>query len=255
MSLQEVLVTAPGTAVASPRWITGYEVRLVPGSDLGMVRRMPSLVVVRGERPGRLLADRVFLSVLQRKLRGPGRWTVVLELDASTRDLVEQTAQVIRAIGGNVDVELAYGPEGGRSAMVEVQVKRLAREGFQTTDAVAQAREVIRATSDLRATSGRVSAAAVAGALGLSAAELASLLGTTRQRVSKTPDAKALQTQLAPFERVCRLRAVIPQDDFAAWLRLANPHLDGSTPLECVQNGEVDAVADLVEDMLTGQPS
>ena len=255
MGLPEVLVTGPGASVAPPRWMTGYQVRVVPGSQLGRVRRVPSVVVVRGRRPGRLLADAPFLALLARKLGSSGSSTVVLEFDESARRFVEEAAQVVRAIGRAAQVELAYGPDGGRSAMTEVEVKSLARQGGQTSDALAQARDVMRVSAALRGSSGRLSAKAIAAAFGLSVAGLASLLGTSRQRLSKTPDAKALQSALARFERVFRLRSVLPQDEFAAWLRMANSQLDGATPLECLEQGEADVVADLVESMLTGHPS
>lgn len=255
MGLQEVLVTGPGASVVPPRWMTGYQVRVVPGSQLGRLRRVPAVVVVRGRRPGRLLAHAAFLSALDRKLGSSGSSTVVLEFDESARKFVEEAAQVVRAIGRAAQVELAYGPDGGRSAMTEVEVKALARQGAQTSDALALARKVVRSSAALRASSGRLSAKAIAEAFGLSVAALASLLGTSRQRLSKTPDANALQSVLSPFERVFRLRSVIPQAEFAAWLRLANPQLDGATPFECLEQGETDVVADLVESMLTGHPS
>jgi hypothetical protein len=235
--------------------MAGYQVRVVPGSELGRLRRVPPVVVVRGRRPGRLLAHAAFLAVLDRKLGASGASTVVLEFDESSRRFVDEAARVVRAIGRAAQVELAYGPDGGRSAMTEVQVKALARQGAQTDDALALAREVVRSSATLRATSGRLSAKAIAEAFGLSVAELASVLGTSRQRLSKTPDAKALQSALSPFERVFRLRSVVPQEEFAAWLRQANLQLDEATPLECIQVGEVDVVADLVEGMLTGRPT
>jgi len=95
----------------------------------------------------------------------------------------------------------------------------------------------------------------VASVFGLSVAELAALIGRTRQTASKTPDADSLQPLLQPFERVARVRAVLSQNDFRKWLHLANDELDGRTPLEAIRHGKVAVVADLVEDMLTGSPS
>jgi Protein of unknown function (DUF2384) len=114
---------------------------------------------------------------------------------------------------------------------------------------------VVKATEDLRAKSGRLSANNVAFVFGLSAAELAALVGRTHQTMSITPDAESLQPLLQPFERVARIRAVLRGNDFRKWLHRGNEELDGRTPLEAIRQGKVGLVADLVEDMLTGTPS
>jgi hypothetical protein len=73
--------------------------------------------------------------------------------------------------------------------------------------------------------------------------------------VAKTPDADSLQDTLAFFERVARLRAVVPQDRFLKWLRMPNAQLDGKSPLDLMAHEERQAVVDFVEDMLTGAPT
>jgi plasmid stabilization system protein ParE len=255
MALSDVVVTGPGAAVALPRWMAGYEAQVVSEAQFSRLKPVPSVIVVRGRRPGLLLTKTRFLSMLDKKLQSGRFPTVVLEFEESARKAVDQAVQLVRRIEASAQVELAYGPESGRSALVEVEVKRLARERMQTSDALAKARSVVRATAVLRAGSGRLSAKSVAGAFGLSVAELAEILGTTRQRLAKTPDGKALQPLLNSFERVFRLRSVVPQTEFNAWLHQGNVHLDGESPLACIKDGECDVVADLVEDMLSGQPS
>jgi uncharacterized protein (DUF2384 family) len=42
--------------------------------------------------------------------------------------------------------------------------------------------------------------------------------------------------------------------DFRKWLRMPNSQLDGKTPLEVLEEGRWQVVADLVDDMLTGSP-
>ena len=121
-------------------------------------------------------------------------------------------------------------------------------------DPLGELRAVIDATKSLRAESGRLSARAVARVFDLSVAELARLLGRTRQAVSKTDDAESLQRGLAPFARVARLQAAVSEKDFRAWLHLANRHLGDRQPLELIGEGHVEVVADLVDDMLTGSP-
>ena len=71
----------------------------------------------------------------------------------------------------------------------------------------------------------------------------------------KTDDAEALQPRLFPFERIARLRAVLPASDFRSWLNMPNEELEERTPIELVRNGKAEVVADLAEDMLTGSPS
>lgn len=80
----------------------------------------------------------------------------------------------------------------------------------------------------------------------------AALLGRKRQTISKTDDAESLQADLIPFERIARLRAVLSDADFRKWLRMPNDQLDGETPLQLVEDGEISVVAELAEDMLTG---
>ena len=114
---------------------------------------------------------------------------------------------------------------------------------------------VVKATEDLRMANGNLSAAAVAPAFGINLSQLAGWLGRTRQALNKTPDADSLQDELAFFERVARLRAVVPENGFLKWLRIPNQELDGKKPLDLLASGERQVVADLVDDMLTGAPA
>jgi hypothetical protein len=115
--------------------------------------------------------------------------------------------------------------------------------------------ELVKATEDLRVASGNLSAVLVAEAFGLSLNELAGFLGRSRQALGKTPDADSIQSQLAFFERVARLRALVPVSDFQKWLRISNPDLDGKRPLDLLADKEGQVAADLVDDMLTGAPA
>ena len=116
-------------------------------------------------------------------------------------------------------------------------------------------KEVLQSTEDLRVANGNLSAASIATAFGVSLSQLADWLGRTRQALNKTPDADSLQNQLSFFERVARLRTVIPSDGFQKWLRIPNPELDDKTPLDLLAIAERQIVADLVDDMLTGAPA
>ena len=118
-----------------------------------------------------------------------------------------------------------------------------------------QVNEIVNATADLRAASGNLSAEAVAPVFGVSVSRLADWLGRSRQALNKTPDADSVQNELGFFERVARLRTVVPNDGFLKWLRMPNSQLDDKKPLELLAGGEWQVVADLVDDMLTGAPA
>ena len=113
---------------------------------------------------------------------------------------------------------------------------------------------MIASTAALRSGSGRLSAQKVAEQFGLSLAELGSLIGRSRQALWKTDDSEAIQASLLPFERIGRLRAVLPENDFRSWLNMSNEQLDEQTPIQVIRDGKAGSVADLAADMLTGSP-
>ncbi|MEO8426056.1 MAG: antitoxin Xre/MbcA/ParS toxin-binding domain-containing protein [Verrucomicrobiota bacterium] len=118
-----------------------------------------------------------------------------------------------------------------------------------------QVKAVMESAADLREANGNLSAARTAKVFGVSLSQLAGWLGRTKQAVSKTPDADSLQETLGYFERVARLRLVTKSDaEFRKWLRMPHPEVDGKNPLELLVKGEWQAVADFVDDILTGTP-
>jgi hypothetical protein len=115
--------------------------------------------------------------------------------------------------------------------------------------------QVVDATADLREPNGNLSARKIADLFGISMNQLASWLGRSRQTLTKTPDADSLQPDLGFFERVARLRAVLRNDDdFRKWLRMAHPDVVAKNPLELMAKGEWQALADFVDDILSGTP-
>lgn len=118
-----------------------------------------------------------------------------------------------------------------------------------------EVRELVAATEDLREPQGNISAKAVAKVFGVSVNQLADWLGRSRQSLAKTPAADSLQNDLAFFERVARVRAVMPAARFQKWIRMRHHALDGKSPLELLAEGEGQVVADFVDDMLTGAPA
>lgn len=114
---------------------------------------------------------------------------------------------------------------------------------------------VLGATTDLRVANGNLSADRVAKLYGITLSQLAGWLGRTKQAVSKTPDADSLQSALSYFEHVARLRLVTKNDaEFRKWLRTPRGSLENASPLEVLAKGEWQAVADYVDNILTGTP-
>jgi hypothetical protein len=118
-----------------------------------------------------------------------------------------------------------------------------------------QLSDVVGATEDLRASNGNLSADLVAKLYGVPMSRLAGWLGRSKQSLAKTPDADSLQEPLGFFERVARLRLVSSSNAaFRKWLRSPDPALDAKNPLELLATGRWQALADYVEDILTGTP-
>ena len=109
--------------------------------------------------------------------------------------------------------------------------------------------------SRLREKNGNLSAVSIARLYGASVAQLADWLGRSRQTVSRTPDADSLQDKLEYFERVARLLTVLPEEEFRKWLRMPNPNLSNESPMDWIAQNRWQALADFVDDMLTGAPS
>jgi hypothetical protein len=165
--------------------------------------------------------------------------------ESKIRDLRRRAEQMKRSIDGLLrDLDALREPQKKGEGRVSPQPSPLD-----------EVHELLTATEDLRLANGRLSAILVAKAFGVSLNELAGWLGRSRQSVAKTPDADSLQDELGFFERVARLRAVVPQERFLKWLRIPNAQLDGDPPLKLMAKGERQVVVDFVEDMLTGAPT
>ncbi|MDX1644656.1 MAG: hypothetical protein R3244_09895 [Thermoanaerobaculia bacterium] len=260
ITAREVLLTGPDNPSTIPRWVGGSFA--AERATLPQVRRLeslPDITVVRAAEPDRVLAGEGWLKVLSDRLRetsGPAK--VVIVFDGRRRRPSDvELRQVLSYFGERPDaVEFARGTEQARMALEEASAKlEVGRGGRgEATDPLGKVRELIEATVDLRSSSGRLSGVEVADVLGLSRAEMARLLGRSRQALAKTPDAEALQQPLAAYERVARLRSVFSDAEFRAWLNLSLEDLDGRTPLGLIRAGEVGLVAELADDMLSGMP-
>jgi Protein of unknown function (DUF2384) len=257
-SRPEVLVTGTASKIALPEWVRPYSAKTASLKKIRALSHLAPLTVVFVTTPA-AIAQHEILSLLasrQRTTARPSKIVFVFEdADARAQDL----ARVLESFSRVDDVELARGPEQGAFAVEEAVAKILVDRRHEAARAAAdplgQVRSVVVATADLRVDTGRLSARRIAEAFGLSTAELAALLGRSRQTVAKTDDAPALQAVLRPFERIARLRAVLPAGDFRRWLNQPAAALDGKAPLDVIRARRAEVVADLVEDMLSGNPA
>lgn len=260
------MVTTPSGETTIPAVLRRYRPKLARASEVRNLTRLPELTVVWTKEIDALLSHRTFLRMLAERLTATPEPSKIVFLfqtkirKANDRENAQKLIELFRYFTRPFDLEVAQGIQAGEDAFSEAVAKivasrQLTTEKTEKPDPLGELKKVIEATADLRAKSGKLSANQVASVFGLSVAELAALVGRTRQTASKTPEADSLQPLLQPFERVARVRAVLGRNDFPKWLHLANDELDGRTPFEVIRQGKVAAVADLVEDMLTGSPS
>lgn len=104
--------------------------------------------------------------------------------------------------------------------------------------------------------SGRIDAKQVAGFFGLSLIRLAKAIGRSPQSVHKTPDSVSLQKSLGLFVRIAAALIALfgSEGDGRIWLNTPNPDLDNTQPLELIEQGQGEIVAELLEDSLLGHP-
>jgi hypothetical protein len=97
----------------------------------------------------------------------------------------------------------------------------------------------------------------VAKLFGLTSRRLAVIIGVPPSTADKTPDSKVVHEKLLPFERIARSLAELNDnhDTFRRWLNTPNPELSDFTPLQVIEKGKADAVADMVSSALLGQPA
>jgi hypothetical protein len=258
----EVLLTGPAAAVSVPTWVRRFSPTIATASQVRSLYHLAPLTVVRAKALGEMVGQKDFLSLLAARQMSTARPSKILFVfDRSTAPTsAQELLSVLKFFRRADDIGFARGAEQGAFAL-EVAFAKILAERQQTKasvdsgDPLGQIKSVVGATADLRAESGRLSAQRVAEAFGLSVAELAGLAGRSRQSVSKADDAPSLQPALLPYERIARLRAVLPTSDFRRWLHLPSEPLDGRSPLDLIRASEVESIADLAEGMLTGSPN
>lgn len=240
-----------------PPWARKLKVSVTTLSDFIQDRPERGIVVIHSTSRGELEEHLQKVTASGKRFGLDTR--VVIELSGKTKVETKDMVHILRR--GHFrpgQVEFAKGETQLKQSLKEALAKYLAEqeeEEEKRPDALSEAKEVIAATRPLLAPSGRLSAKAIAEVFGVSLAKIGTLIGRGRQTLNKTPDARAIQPLLQPFARVARLRAVLGDDDFRAWLERPNAHLDEKSPMAVIQGGRIQVVADLAEDMLTGRPS
>lgn len=166
--------------------------------------------------------------------------------------LVEQRQQMDRLL---IQIDAALrGNEGKREKRTNTR-HRISPTSPPRISPLDPFQGVMEVTRDLRVANGNLAADRVAKLFGIPLSRLAEWLGRTKQAVSKTPDADSLQDSLGYFERIARLRLVTKGDaEFRQWLRTPHPSVAGKNPMELLARGEWQALADFVDDILSGTP-
>lgn len=260
----EVLFTRPGADVHAPRWMRHLSPKTATLRQVQVLDDLPEVTVVELAAPETAVEERALLKVIgdrHQNTKGPSKVVLVFR-QAKPQPKAQHLRRLLSHFERAVDVEFAVGAKEAALAIEGAYAKILVdRDNAQapprpvhSSDPLGEVRSVLAATADLRTGSGRLSAQRVAGVFDVSSAELAKLLGRSRQAVSKTDDAESIQRGLLPFARVARLRAVLSEAEFRSWLNLPNDQLGGRSPRAAIREGQVEAVADLADDMLTGNP-
>lgn len=244
------------TAGRVPPWASRWKPRRTTVDELCQEHPLAGVLVVSTTGLPDMTRERVRIAALAEhvlKAAHPVRVVLNFRKGGHTPDQLFEAFKLFR--GATSRLEVADGDEVLEKSLNEAMAKYRVEDEERGPDPLAEAREVMAVTESLLSDKGRLSAKAVADALGIPWTRLAVLLGSNKQAVGKTPDAPSLQGPLRPFERIARLRAVLPEKGVLAWMQRPNVHLDDHTPLQIIDSGRSEVVADLVESMLTGAPT
>ena len=241
-----------------PRWARGLNTQRNTIAEISKAEDLPEIIVLTAPNP-RVdgLQRRRIHEFVERLEQSTRAITVVISFTSKRSAEIENMVEVLRLFPPKLcsNIEIS----SNRDSLEESLKGALAKYFFIDTeserDSLANAKNVVKAVRPLLAPSGRLSAKAIAAEFGLPVAQLARQMGQSRQALGKTPDARSVQMQLRPYERVFRLRSIFSKSDFLAWLEQPNRELENSSPKEIISDGRVEIVADLVEDMLLGAPA
>jgi len=105
--------------------------------------------------------------------------------------------------------------------------------------------------------SGRIDARRIADYLHIPLVQLAPTLGRKYTTLHKTPDALAVQPDLASIKRTLEILAQVfgSPGTVRAWLNSRHPDLGGRTALSVILEGHAPIVEQMLEDAVVGQPA
>lgn len=240
-----------------PAWARSLDATRSTIDDLCHGVRLPTISVLQSSRPKQIIVARelvnpLFHNLLERSNRSA---RLILGFQRSKPEDLLILGSVLREFPGLGDrVEFAPAADDLEAAyfeaMTKVEASRL------KSDPLGTVKSVIKASQSLRADNGRLDAKNIAKVFGMSTSELARQIGSSRQRVIKTPDSLALQSKLGDYERIARLRIELSDVEFKIWLNTPNEHLeDGDKPIGYLKEGASAPLAAFVENMMTGAPS
>lgn len=240
-----------------PNWARGYTASRSTVADLCRKSRLPEVSIVQTTRPQQILKQANALTNLFETLVKVSDFSprLILSFTNSNINDIYPLAAILGRTPGLADrIDLAYRTRDLHDVFLEAVTKVLATRSQQ--DPLSAIKTIVKSGRDLRSDNGRLNTKKIANVFGLSHAELARLIQSSPQRISKTPDAKNLQSFLQPYERIARLRTVLSDEDFKTWLNTSNTHLeDGDSPLAYLKAGAAEPLATFAENMLTGAPA
>ena len=138
-----------------------------------------------------------------------------------------------------------------RIAHLMSRVRPVAEQPYKT-------RVKVLALKELRnKKTGRLDAALIAKAFGLSIAELGRSINRSRASIHKTPDSASLQQPLYAFERIASAIKNMTgalQPGLKIWLNAPNEAFANELPVDIIKQEHIALLADGLEDALLGHP-
>jgi len=253
---KEIPVTFTGVDRAGivPAWARRSEERRSTVSELCRTSTPNGIAILQSSGPRKIIEHNKQISKLFEiySLKTDFSSRLILGFNKADKDEVLSLAPLLGRYPGLVGrLDLARRADALQDTLLEAIIKILASRAGR--DPLADVASVAKVDRSLRATSGRLDARKIASAFGFTPAEIGRQIGVSRQRISKTADGEAIQPLLRPYERIARLRTVLNDADFKAWLHTPNAHLeDEDAPIDYLKAGAREPLASFAENMLTG---
>ena len=263
-TLPEIVLATRQGRTTKARLPKAWRVHNVTLNTLMKSRRLAPITIVDAKTPEELSDFPELTRTLAERLEGSQPNFVVLCFDCHPSMDVGTKVKLLKRFAHPERVEISENVKSVAGLVENLLVKLYALNEHHSDERIRpprpspldQIKSIVSASSDLRVENGNLSAQAIASVFGLSLNALAKILGRTRQALTKTPDADSLQNELGFFERIARFRTVLADDaEFRKWLRMTQAELDGETPFRWIERKRWQALADMVDDMLTGAPS